>query len=228
MEHYFEIISQCPLFKNIEKNELPVMLDCLDGRINEISKGETIFLEGDSARFVGVVLDGAVQISRDDYYGNRSVLTILHPGELFAEVFACAGLDTLPVSAISVKSGAVLLLDCKRVLSVCSNTCRFHSQLIENLLQIIARKNMALNQKIQFMSQKKTQEKLMAYLLEEAKRHGRPDFTIPYDRQSLADYLGVERSAMSAEISKMKKAGLIDSRGSWFHIYTKKLPPYEF
>lgn len=218
MEHFFEVLLTCPLFAGIRREELTSMLDCLCGKTVEISKGAPVFLEGDPAQFVGVVLSGAIQILRDDYYGNRSVMTAVEPGELFGEAFSCAGIKTLPVSAIALKNSTVLLLDCKHVLTVCPKACQFHNQLVNNLLRVMARKNLALSQKIQVMSHKTTKEKLMTYLLDQAKRKQSPEFVIPYDRQALADYLGVERSAMSAEISKLKKAGIIDSKGSWFRI----------
>ena len=179
-----------------------------------------MFLEGDPAEFVGVVLSGQVQIVRTDYYGNRSVLTVVSPGGLFAEAFACAGVEALPVSAMALQTSTVLLLDCKRVLTGCSNACTFHSRLVRNLLKGIAQKNLMLTSKIRCMSQKTTREKLLEFLLEQAKQHGSAEFVIPYDRQALADYLGVERSAMSAEISKLKKAGRIDCSGSRFRVLT--------
>ena len=220
MEEYFDILSQCPLFAGISRQELGQMLRCLGGKITGIAKGNPVFLEGAPAEFVGVVLDGKVQILRTDYYGNRSVLTVVSPGGLFGEAFACAGVETLPVSAIALQTCTVLLLDCKRVLTGCSNACPFHSRLVRNLLQGIAQKNLILTRKIQCMSQKTTQEKLMEFLLEQAKQQGSAEFVIPYDRQALADYLGVERSAMSAEISKLKKAGRIDCSGSRFRVLT--------
>lgn len=216
MENYFEILSQCPLFDGIEANDLNTMIECLHGKTINVPKGSPVFLEGEPARFVGVVLFGTVQVVREDYYGNRSVMTILQPGELFAEVFSCAGLDTMPVSAIALTDSEVLLLDCRHVLSSCSNSCHFHNTLIKNLLQEIAQKNLSLSRKIRYMSKKTTKEKLMAYLLDQAKQQGSNEFVIPHDRQSLADYLGVERSAMSAEISKLKQSGQIDTHGSWF------------
>lgn len=218
MEQYFDILLQCPLFDGIRREELAGMLSCLGGTAKPISKGSPVFLEGDPARFLGIVLSGAVQIVREDYYGARSVLTVVQPSGLFAEAFSCAGLDTLPVSVMAVQPGAVLLLDAGRVLAGCSNVCPFHSRLIRNLLQGMAQKNLALTQKIRYMSRKTTREKLMEFLLDQAKGQGSPEFVIPYDRQALADYLGVERSAMSAEIGKLKKAGLIESHGSRFRI----------
>ncbi len=218
MEHYFSVLERCPLFHGIEGEELTAMLGCLGGKCASYAKGETIFWEGEAARLVGVVLSGGVQVVRDDYYGNRSVLSILQPGEAFGEAFSCAGLDRLPVSVTAVRDSEVLLLDCRRILTVCSQACHFHSLLIENLLRGLAEKNLAFMRKVRYMSQKTTRDKLLAYISDQAKGQGSGEFHIPCDRQTLADYLGVERSAMSAELSKLKKAGVLDTKGSWFRL----------
>ena len=216
MEQYFEIILENPLFDGISQQELGSMLGCLSAKILPLSKGEPVFLEGDPAGFIGLVLDGSVQIVRDDYYGQRTILSLAEPGDIFAETFSCAGMDALPVSAYALRPGKVMLFDLKKMLTVCSNACRFHNLLISNLLRVVAQKNLILSRKIQFMSRKTTREKLMAYLLDQAKQKGAAEFTIPMDRQTLADFLGVERSAMSAELSKLRQAGIIDYKGSRF------------
>lgn len=218
MKMDFKILSQCPLFHGMYHTDLEQTLQFLNGKTNTYSKGNSIFLKGSSAGLVGIVLSGKVQIVREDYYGNRSVLTVLKIGELFGEVFPCAGLKTMPVSAIALQTSDVLLLDCRKIFTSHSDSFGFHNQLITNLLQEIARKNLDLNKKIRYMSQKTTKEKVITYLLDEAKQNNCSEFTIPYDRQALADYLGVERSAMSAEIGKLKKKGVIDTKGSWFSI----------
>lgn len=218
MEEYFAVLTQCPLFTGITAPELSEMLRCLNGRVVHAAKGSPVFLEGDPAEFVGVVLSGSVQVIRDDFYGNRSVLTAVAPGGLFGEAFACADLEALPVSVIAQQYSTVLLLDCKRVLSGCSGACGYHSILVRNLLRGIAQKNLALTRKIRCMSRKTTREKLMEFLLEQAKIQGKAEFTIPFDRQALADYLGVERSAMSAEIGRLKKEGILDSKRAFFRI----------
>ena len=218
MEKYFAILSRCSLFAGVGREEMGLMLNCLGARERDIPKGEPVFLEGDPAGFIGVDLEGAVQVVRDDYYGTRSVLTVVQPGEIFGEAFSCAGVETMPVSAFALKGGKVLWLDCKRMLTVCSNACQFHNRMVANLLRAVARKNLALSRKIQFMSQRTTKEKIMAYLLDQAKAQGSSEFTIPHDRQALADFLGVERSAMSAEIGKLKRAGILDCKGPWFHL----------
>ena len=216
MEKYFSILFQCPLFSEIDQADLKAMLECLGGKFMAVPKGAPVFLEGDPAQLVGVVLSGGVQVVQDDYYGNRSVLSILQPGESFGEAFSCAGLESMPVSVFAIKDSEVLLLNSRRILTLCSHTCHFHSLLIENILKGLAQKNLAFTQKVRYMSQKTTKEKLLAYLLDQAKQQGSAEFVIPCEQQALADYLGVERTAMSAEISKLKKAGLLDAKGSWF------------
>ena len=216
MEKYFDLLLETSLFSGVEKSELSALLGCLQTRVVSVAKGAPVFLEGDEAGFIGLVLEGAVQIVRDDYYGARSVLSHAGPGDLFAETYACSNAQTMPVSGYALKDCKIMLFSCRKMLTVCSNACRFHTQLVKNLLQVVAEKNVSLSRKIQFMSQKTTKEKLMAYLLDQAKRANSSEFTIPFDRQALADYLGVERSAMSAELSKLRKDGVLTSQGSRF------------
>ena len=205
----FELLKKCPLFQKIKEKELSAMLDCLNARTLTLAKNETIFQEGSKATYVGLVLSGSVQIVQDDFYGNRSIIAVIHPPQLFAEAFACANVELMPVSVIAERPSEIMLIDCKRILSICTNTCIFHQQLINNLLR---------QQKIEVMSQRTTRDKLMTYLLSQAKLKNNNEFTIPYDRQALADYLGVERSALSAEIGKLRKEGVLESTKSHFRL----------
>ena len=216
MEKYFDLILKNPLFAGISKEDLGSLLNCLSAKIRGFPKGEPVFLEGAPAGFIGFVLEGGVQIVRDDFYGNRSLLTIAQAGDLFGEAFACANVEAMPVSGYAVHNSKILWLNCRRMLTVCTNACGFHNMLVKNLLQVVAQNNLVLGRKIQFMSGKTTREKLMTYLLDQAKQAGHREFTIPLDRQALADFLGVERSAMSAEISKLRADGVLESKGSWF------------
>lgn len=218
MKEYFDLLSASSLFRGIEAAELESMLHCLGAKVVTIAKGEPVFLEGDPAGFLGIVLEGSIQIVREDYFGNRSILHQSGPGDIFAEAFSFTGVDTMPISGYAAKNSRVMLFTCKRMMTVCANACGFHNRLVKNLLQLVSRKNLILNDKIRYMSQKTTKEKLMAYLSDQAKAAGQPEFTIPFDRQALADYLGVERSAMSAEISKLRKEGMIEATGSRFRI----------
>ena len=218
MEKYSALLSSAPLFAGIDPSDLQNMLQCLSARIMTAAKGDPVFLEGDPAGFVGLVLEGSVQIVRDDFYGSRSVLTHAQPGDIFAEAYACADVAAMPVSGYALSECKWMRLDCRKMLTVCSNSCGFHNRLVKNLLGLTARKNLQLSAKIQFMSQKTTKAKLMAYLSQQAKDQGSTSFTIPFHRQALADYLGVERSAMSAELSKLRKDGILECKGPHFHL----------
>ena len=221
MEQFFDILLDCPLFDGITQQELGEMLRCLGGKILDIPSGNPVFLEGEPARYVGVVLSGAVQILRDDYYGRRSVLTVAAPGELFGEAFACAELEVLPVSAVAQTASTVLLLDCRRVTGPCEKGCAVHQRLVLNLLQVMAQKNLAFHQKLQILSRRTTREKLLAYLDLQARQHQSASFFIPFDRQALADYLGVERSGLSSEIGRLKAEGVLDCRKNHFTLLEK-------
>ena len=167
---------------------------------------------------MGIVLTGAVQTVQDDYFGNRSILSMAGPGQLFAEGFACAGAETIPVSVVASTDSEVMLIDCSHIMTICHNVCAFHNQMIRNLLHSVAKSNLQLNQKIEILSKRTTREKVMAYLLSEAKIQGSDEFTIPYDRQELADYLGVERSAMSTVIGQLRDDGIIQVNRRHFRL----------
>ncbi len=221
-----ETLLRCPLFAGIAADDLQGMLACLGARHMTYAKGEVILAEGDPARDVGVLLSGRVQLIRTDYYGNRSIMLSIQPRQLFAASFACAKAARLPVSVVAAEDCDVLLLDCSRVLTLCCNACEFHSRIIFNLLQIVAEKNLALHRKALITARRTTREKLMTYLLLQAKEEGRADFTIPFDRQGLADYLEVDRSGLSAEMSKLKKEGVLDYYKSDFRLLNVPEPEH--
>ena len=218
MKNYIPALKKCGLFEEIEEENLTAMLDCLGAKVFSVKKDMTIFQEGTPAKYIGLILSGAVQMVQDDFYGNRSIVTSIGENGLFGESFACAGITSLPVSFIASKDCEIMLIDCKRITYTCCNACSFHKQVIFNLLHLVARKNLDFHQKIEITSKRSTKEKLMTYLLSVAKQTGSSSFTIPYDRQALADYLGVERSAMSAEIGKLRKEGIIECQKSHFTI----------
>lgn len=212
------MLGNCVLFEGIIPEDRAAMLHCLGAKEIKVKKGNAVFSEGEKAKYVGIVVSGCVQLVREDYYGNRSILADIMPGELFAESFVYAGIETYPVSAVASQDSAVLLIDSGRVTTPCCNACHFHNTMIRNMLKAVSKGNLALTQKIEVISKRTTREKLMAYLLSQAKLHNSSEFTIPYDRQALADYLEVDRSAMSAEISKLRKEGVLESEKNRFRL----------
>ena len=218
MKKYISVLKQCGLFKDIEENNLLAMLGCLGAKMISARKNDVIFQEGGVANSIGIILSGAVQMVQDDFYGNRTIVTQFEQNGLFGESFACAGIKSLPVSFLASKDCEIMLIDCGRITNTCCNACAFHKQVIFNLLQLVAKKNLDFHQKIEITSKRTTREKLMAYLLSVAKQASSNTFTIPYDRQGLADYLGVERSAMSAELSKLRRDEIIEYHKNCFKI----------
>lgn len=218
MEKYLDLLENIPLFNGIHRDDIPVILERLNATVSTYKKGEYIRLEGDAADFIGIVLDGEIHVLQDDYYGNRNINFSFQAGDMFAEAFACAEAKELPVDILAADRSDILFLNRDRLFGECSRTCAFHSILIRNLLKIVAKKNMLLNQKLSYSSHKTTGEKVMAYLSDQAKLHHSSEFTIPFNRQELADYLGVERSALSTEISRLQKQGLLITKRSYFKL----------
>lgn len=218
MKKYFHILKKCPLFSEIEEENLEPLLGCLGARICSYSKKDTVMAEGQSAKFIGIVLSGSVQIVRIDYYGNRSIVSKAYATQLFAEAFACAGEKEMPACVIASDESEVMFLDVRRILNQCCNACRFHSKIIFNLMKNMAEKNIAFHHKIQITSKRTTREKLMEYLMLEAEKNGKSSFEIPFDRQELADFLEVDRSGLSTEIGKLKREKIIENNKARFKL----------
>ena len=218
MKKFLEVLKACPLFAGIDENDFEPMLSCLGGRARTYKKGENIFTEGEKAEYVGIVLSGSAQIVRLDYYGNRSILSTVVASEMFGESFGFAGVQSLPINVVATEDTAVLLIVCSKMISPCERVCSFHNKMIYNLLRIMATKNLIFNQRIEVTSKRTTRDKLMTYLLLQAKQKKTSTFVIPYDRQELADFLEVDRSGLSAEISKLRNEGVIECRKNKFKI----------
>jgi CRP/FNR family transcriptional regulator, dissimilatory nitrate respiration regulator len=216
---FLEFYRKSPLFSGIEDAEIQSLLQCLNARIKCFSKGEIIFLAGEKAMEIGLVLSGSVQIVKEDFWGNRSLIAHVPSGELFAEAYSCAGERKLEVSAIASEQSEIMLIDYMRVVTTCPSSCPFHARLIRNMMGILAEKNILLNHKIEHTSKRTTRDKLMSYLLEQAKTANSRRFVIPFDRQELADYLCVERSAMSSELGRMRDDGLLAYQKNRFELF---------
>ncbi|HIR75796.1 MAG TPA: Crp/Fnr family transcriptional regulator [Candidatus Choladousia intestinipullorum] len=219
MKKYLQLLKHSKLFQGISETEIEPMLSCLSAVTCSYEKGEFVFRQGEQITGIAVLLSGCVHIQKEDYWGNLSILNEITEGEVFGEVYACLGNEELLNHAVAVKPSVVLFMDVNRVLTVCPSACRFHGLLIRNLLNVMAFKNKMLTQKLQHMSQRTTREKLLSYLSEQSLKAGSPSFTIPFNRQQLADFLAVDRSAMSNELGKMRDEGLLQFDRSHFVLY---------
>lgn len=216
MKKYLPILQKSPLFFGVEKDDILPMLECLDGTLRICPKGSIVFAEGDRPTHLGVVLEGEVRITRTDYYGNRSIVAAVKASQVFGETFACAEVQSLPVDIMAAADSILLMIDVRRIISTCCNACTFHNRIIYNLMKQTAAKNLMFHRKLEITSKRTTRDKLMTYLLMTAKEQGSSSFEIPYDRQELADYLEVDRSGLSAEISKLRREGVLTAEKNRF------------
>ncbi len=216
MKNIFNTIKNNPMFSGIGYSEFETMFNCLEAHTSNYKKDDIILLTDDVVRFVGLIVSGSAKIIKEDINGNRNIIAELKRSELFAEVFACAGIDRSPVTVEAAEDSQVLFINFKKIIGTCSSACDFHLKLIENMLKLISRKNLKLNQKIEILSMRTTREKLQLFF--DIQRRTARKFTIPYNREELANYLCVDRSAMSNELSKMRKEGLIKFKKNEFEI----------
>ncbi|MBQ2830811.1 MAG: Crp/Fnr family transcriptional regulator [Oscillospiraceae bacterium] len=209
MEQYIPVLKRTQLFAGVGEEEIASMLSCLDARICTCAKGEYVLHQGAHLDSILLLVKGRLHIQKDDYWGNRSILAQIEVGEMFGEAYAAPDSGALVNDVVAVEESAVLLFDVKRLITTCSSACRFHSVVVRNMFFAVCGKNKKLVDKLSHMSKRSTREKLMSYLSEEAKRQNSASFAIPFDRQQLADFLSVDRSAMSNELSKLRRDGLL-------------------
>lgn len=210
MRNYIDILKHTKLFRGVSETDIEPMLSCLGAKFKEYKKGEYIFRQGEYIDNICVLLCGSVHIQSDDYWGNRSIISEVSAGEMFGESFAvyesCAVLN----DAVATSDSMVAFLNVKRLMTVCSSSCAFHCTVIQNLIIALTQKNRSLVQKLTHISKRTTREKLISYLSNQSKLNGSNSFSIPFNRQELADFLSVDRSAMSNELCKMRNEGLIE------------------
>jgi len=209
MKDYISVLRSVELFSGLDPGELDSVLGCIGAVAKTVRKGSAILHAGDKPEQIGVVLRGQMRIVRDDYEGNRSLVAILSPGDIFAEALCCADVDESPVTVLADVDSRVLLLPFGRMLQVCSNSCSFHRELIKNILRLTAEKNLRMQKHMEILSMKTIRARVVRYIESFSLKPG-CEIVVPLNREELANYLCVERSALSHELMKMKADGLID------------------
>ena len=202
-------LGNTPLFRGMTVPDIEEMLCCLRAAERTYKKGAVILPEGMPTEQLGVVLSGRVIIEMGDVWGNNSVLSSIGPGGVFAEAYACVPGDPLMVNVTAAEDTRALLLNIRRVLEPCANVCPRHVRLVRNLLTLCSEKNLQLSRRVLHTGPKSIRKRLLSYFSECITRTGSYSLDIPYNRQQLADYLSVERSALSNELSLMRRDGLI-------------------
>ena len=218
MKKYISILKKTKLFAGVSEDEICGMLSCLDAGMRQYKKGEYVFHRGDSVSHITVLVEGELHIQRDDYWGNRTIISRVGEAEMFGEAYIAPESGALLNDVVAVEDSTVIFFDVRRIMTVCSSACRFHSMVVQNLFFAISEKNRKLVQKLGHISKRTTREKLISYLSEEAGRQGSASFSIPFNRQQLADFLSVDRSAMSNELCKMRDEGLLEFEKNRFRL----------
>ena len=199
-----------PLLEGIEPEDRMAMLGCTGYHVGTFQKGAVIAFEDENINHIGIVISGAVDMVKEDIWGNKTMLVRTCRNEVFGETFAC-GSDNLSVVTFLVSEDAqILFMPFKRVMRSCTMACQFHHRLIENMVRVIANKNRDLMRKVEAVSKRSIREKILAYLSVQAQSQQSRYFEIPLGRVELAEYLCVDRSALTRELVKMREDGLID------------------
>lgn len=221
MNDVLQIIQQAPLFAGLTTAEIEDLLGMMECQRKTYQKGNFVFYAGDHIDHISVVLSGCIHIVQEDYWGNRNILTQVRPGGVFGEAFACIPGSQATVDVLSVEDTELMNVHVGSIIHAGMILSRPQEQLMLNLLSMLSRRNKELTEKIRYMSQRSTRQKLMFYLSAESRKCGNNAFSVPFNRQQLADFLSVDRSAMSAELSKMKKEGLLDYSRNQFVLHSK-------
>ena len=218
MKDYLECLINLPLFSGICKNDLEKLLECFNAKQRNYKKGEIVFDEGDKISSIGIILSGSINIFKEDFFGNRNILSKVNSGSMFAEAVLCAGNEKSPVGIIAAENVEILFIKYEKIVNTCQTPCSFHSKLLRNMLTALARKNILLTTKIEHITQRTTKDKVLSYLHDQAKKCQKSKFKIPFNRQELADFLSVERTALSAELSKMRDDGILNFEKNLFEL----------
>ena len=218
MKNRAEFLKDTQLFLGVSEDEISAMLGCLNARESEYKKGEYIYHRGDIVGDIMLLVSGKVHVQRDDFWGNSNIISTIDIGEMFGESCITTRGREILNNVIAIEDSTIMLFDVRRILTTCSSSCKFHNMVIENLFYAISDKNRKLVQKLGHMANRSTREKLMSYLSEQSQKQGSDSFVIPLNRQQLADFLSVDRSAMSNELGKLRDEGLIEFDRSRFRL----------
>lgn len=210
MKKFIPVLMETKLFNGVSEDDITAMLGCLQASLCTYKKSEHIYRQGDNIRKIAVPVEGSIIIQNYDYWGNRSIINMIGTGEMFGEAYAAPDSGVMTNDVIAAEDCTVMFFDINRILTVCSSACRFHTTVVQNLVFALSEKNRKLMQKLGHMSKRTTREKLISYLSEQARKNSSGSFSIPFNRQQLADFLSVDRSAMSNELCRLRDDGLIE------------------
>ena len=214
----YNILKSIPLFNGIAESDYSTMLGCVGSTVASFSKNENIITEQDNIKTIGVILDGSVQMSQTDVWGGKTIIGNLKKGDIFGESFVLGGAECSSISVTALSECEIMFMPFQRIIHTCSHSCSHHKKLGDNMVSLIAEKNLRLLEKMEIITKKTLREKIMTYLSIEAQRNECAYFEIPLARAELAEYLCADRSALSRKKAKMKGEGIIDYHKNTFRL----------
>ena len=217
-----QTLLHAALFKKMTQEDLINLLPCLRPSIKHYDAGNVVLTQGEQVQYIYIVLEGTVEIAKENLAGQKNIVSILSPSSLFAEGIVCTSHRLSPVIATTLTPSCLLLIPYERIIGGCEHGCSFHHQLIHNMMMLLGNKNYHLNTKMDLLLLKGMREKLVTYLLLEARKQNTLSFTISLNRNQLADYLNVSRTSMCRELGRMKEEGLIDYYQNSFKLLNEK------
>jgi len=222
VKDYSVLIHVSPLFRGINADELETLLDCLNARCHSYRKGSFVFCAGQHITTMSLLLSGQIDILQDDIWGKRRILERVEPGEIFGTAFSCVDVRRIPISALVTQPSDVMFFDYRKVITTCSSACTFHTRLISNLLELLAGKSIAMMAKIENITCHTTREKVLSFLSQQAQQRQAQSFDISFNRQELADYLAVDRSALSVELGRLRDEGVLQFSKNHFELLASR------
>ena len=221
-EKHMQILSGALLFRGIEKSDLNSMLQCLRPKVRSYKKDEFVTIAGDIFEGIGLILTGEATVSKENASGDRVMLSLLAPGDMFGEIVAFSGQSSWPATVQAQAACEVLFLPREKIVGECEKVCPWHKTLIQNMLKIVSERALMLNKKVDYLTIKSMRGKICAFILEQYKKTGNTIFTLDMNRNELADFLNVSRPSMSREMCKMRDEGVIDFHLSSIRILNLK------
>lgn len=221
MEQYYPVLKNCALFRNIGEKDFGTLLKCIGAQIKSMKADEYVFLAGDSVNHIGIILSGKIEIAKESMSGNKHIVALLGPSDMFGEGIVCTLKRISPVTVQVKEDAKILTVPYERIIRSCGNSCNFHIGIIQNMMAVLGEKNISLNRKLELLALKGMREKLASYLIAESYEHNSNMFRIMLNRTELAAYLNVSRTSMCRELARMKDEGLIDYYSSSFKLINK-------
>lgn len=222
MEQYYNVLKKCALFRNIDEKDFGTLLRCIGAQLKSVKADEYVFLAGDAVNHIGIILTGKIEIAKESLSGNKHIVALLGPADMFGEGIVCTLKRISPVTVQAKEDAKILTVPYERLIRSCGNSCNFHIGIIQNMFSVLGEKNISLNRKLELLALKGMREKLASYLLAESHERRSNMFQIMLNRTELAAYLNVSRTSMCRELARMKDEGLIDYYSGSFKLINKE------